>query len=208
MGVQALERRRVPRAADAQLERDAAVRPLPLDERPADDPLLLRRPLEVGAQRGIRAHRVAPALDAARRLEARHRCHEMAARQPVRRGERLAVSRVGVLLGHRRAPERTAHDYAPECPGLSSELSGHDCAIVHVVTVAGRSTPLVSNHHKRCSGACALGRRRRRQSASGICPWAGESRRNGVCGIRSAPAERMLAGKFNASSPRPRCPRR
>ena len=47
---------------------------------------------------------------------------EVAAGDVVRRRERLAVGRVRVLLGHRRAPERAADDDAAERARLASDL--------------------------------------------------------------------------------------
>ena len=63
-----------------------------------------------------------PALDAAGGLEPRDRRDEMAARDVVRRRERLAVGCVRVLLGDGRAAERAADDDAAEGARLPSEL--------------------------------------------------------------------------------------
>ena len=107
------------------------VRPVTLGELAADLALLAGRPLEVGAQRVVRLDRLAPPLHATGGLEARDGGDEVAARQPVRRRERLAVGCVGRLLRHRRAAERAADDDAPESPRLAAELSGDDVPIVH-----------------------------------------------------------------------------
>ena len=99
MGVEALERLGVPGAADPELERRAAVRPLPVGELAADRALLVRRPLEVGAQSVVRLDLGAPAFDSPGGLEARDGRDEVAACQPVGRGEGLALRAVAGTVG-------------------------------------------------------------------------------------------------------------
>lgn len=76
--------------------------------------LLVVRSLEAPPQRVILGGGSGPALDAARRLEPRHRGHEVRACEPERGWERLTRVVVGGLLGHGGAPEGTTDGDAPK----------------------------------------------------------------------------------------------
>src|SRR5437016_1301473 len=99
MGVQAFERARASGAADAEVERGAVVAAhVPRCERAPDAAGLL-----VGAGETVGQDRVGrggrrPPLDAAGRLEPRDRGDKPAARDVVRRRERLALRVVRALL--------------------------------------------------------------------------------------------------------------
>ena len=112
MGVEALERRGIPGAADPELERRPAVGQLVVDEPATDRALLFRRPLEIRMQGVVRLDCGAPPLHPTGGLEARDRGDEVAAREPVRRRERLPLGGVGRLLRHRGTAERAADDDA------------------------------------------------------------------------------------------------
>ena len=93
VGVQALERAAAAGAADAEVERGAAVTAgLAGRELAADDARLLVGGGEARRELGVVVRGRRPALDAARRLEPRDRSDEVAARDVVRRRERLAVA--------------------------------------------------------------------------------------------------------------------
>jgi hypothetical protein len=79
-------------------------------------PLLGMRSLEARRQPGILGGSAGPALHAAGRFEPRHRCHELWAREPEGRRERVAVLVERVLLRDRGMPERAADDNAPKGP--------------------------------------------------------------------------------------------
>ena len=109
-----------------------------------------RSPARGVAQRRVVRDRGAPALDPAGGLEPGDGGDQVAAREVVRRRERLAVRRVRLLLGHGRQPPRAAGDDAPERARLSAELTGDGGAIVHAVTVA------LSLAWRRCQAAVPL----------------------------------------------------
>src|SRR5204862_954211 len=103
----------------------------------ADLPLLLPGALEACAQLGVRGGPLAPTLDTARRLEPRDGRDKMPARQVVGRREGLAGIVIRLLLGHGRPPEGTPDDDPPEGAGRTPELSLHDGAVVHCLSLAG-----------------------------------------------------------------------
>ena len=126
--VQALELPRVRRAADperrARRRRRGRSSRRPARAARAAAPRSPRSRLS--ARSGSRRCRLAPALDAAGRLEARDRGDEVAAGQLVRRRERLAGRVVRRLLGDRRAAERAADGDAAERARRPAELPGDD----------------------------------------------------------------------------------
>src|SRR5204862_8112777 len=88
--VEALEAAGPPRAADAVVERRAAVVPsLAAGELSAQTALLLVAGGEARGERRLGAHRLAPALDASCSLEPRNGSDEVAAGEVVGRRERL-----------------------------------------------------------------------------------------------------------------------
>ena len=86
----------------------------------------------------VRGERIAPPLDYARGLEARHGRDEVAAREVVGRREGLTAGAVRVLLGHRRAAPGAAGDDAPEGSRLAAELACDEGAVVHAADRSGR----------------------------------------------------------------------
>src|SRR5581483_4972460 len=123
VGVQALQAAAPARAGDAEVERGAAVPSLlPAGELAAHAALLLVGGGEARRELRLGAHGLAPALDPSRRLEPRHGGDEVAAREVVRRRERLAAGRVRALRDRRRA-ERTTDDDAAERTRLPPELA-------------------------------------------------------------------------------------
>src|SRR5438128_9441134 len=71
-----------------------------------DAQLLLLSGVQARRKIGVFAHGFRPTLDTTRCLEPRDRGDEVRTRQPVRRGERIAVLVERLLLGYRRTPER------------------------------------------------------------------------------------------------------
>src|SRR5690242_19653071 len=130
--VQALEAARAAAlAADAELERGAAVGARRAGGEPGSDPpLFLVRALTACLQQIVTSNCVAPALDPAGRLEAGDLRDEMAAGDVVGRRERLAVRVVGALLRDRGPAERAADGHAPESARRAADLSGYDGAFV------------------------------------------------------------------------------
>jgi hypothetical protein len=119
MGVQALE------PAGARLAAEPGI------ELGAKAPLLLVGALKARPQARVLASALAPALDTARRLDARELRDELRAREPVRRRERLARLVVRRLLGYRRAAEGAADGNAAERPRRASELALDDLPVIH-----------------------------------------------------------------------------
>ena len=103
----------------------------PAGERLSDLTLLLGGAVEIGGELGVALHLLAPALDAARRLEPRDRRDELRAGEVVRRRKRVAGVVVRRLLGHRGRSEGAAGDYAEERAGPSAKLSLDERAVIH-----------------------------------------------------------------------------
>src|SRR5579864_2370314 len=102
--VQALERARAARAADAELERCAAVAArFSRCELAADGALVVVRLRAARGELGIVVRGFTPALDAAGCFETGDGCDEVAAGDVVRRRERLAAGVVRLLLRYGRA---------------------------------------------------------------------------------------------------------
>ena len=102
MRVQALEPLRGMGAADAEVERGAAVAAgAARRELTAQRALIRGGALEAPSQLLVGLHLLTPTLDSSRGLETRHGGDEVPARQVVRGRERSAVGVIGLLLGHR-----------------------------------------------------------------------------------------------------------
>jgi len=93
--------------------------------------LLAGRSHEVGRELGIFVDGCTPALDPARRFEARHRGDQVRAREVVRGRERLAAGVVGVLLGDGGGAERAAASYTAKGAGRPTELTLDERAVIH-----------------------------------------------------------------------------
>jgi hypothetical protein len=128
--VQALQRAGATRAADAEVERGATVTAGRAGRELAADRALLLVSLRpaLGKLRILRG-RARPAFDTADALEPGDCGDEVAARDVVRRRERLTVGVVRLLLGDRGTAERAADDHAFEGTRLTAELAGDDGAI-------------------------------------------------------------------------------
>src|SRR5262245_21316229 len=106
MRVQALEAPRVAGATDPELERRPAIRPRAAGGELAPYPaLLLARLVQAPGEVWMVLDPLAPRLHAAGSLEPRDGGDEVAAREVVRRRERLALRVVRLLLGDGRAAE-------------------------------------------------------------------------------------------------------
>ena len=128
--MQALEGAGAPCAADPELERGTAVAAgLARGEVAADGALLVVGACAALGELLVSLRGRAPALDPAGSFEPRDRGDEMTAGHVIRGGEWLAVGVVRALLGHSRAPERAAHDDAPERARLPSDLARDDGAV-------------------------------------------------------------------------------
>ena len=95
----------------------------------ADPALLVVRARAALREHGVCVHPCRPAFDTAAGLEAGHGGDEVAAGQVVRGGERLAIGRVRMLLGHRRQSERAPDDDALERARLTAELPRDDVGV-------------------------------------------------------------------------------
>src|SRR3954451_9905488 len=128
--MEALEAPTPARAADAVVQRGTPVTPGGVTgELPSQPPLLVVSGGEPRGERGLRARRLAPALDASGGLEPRHGRDEMPAGQVVHRRERLAVRPVRALLGDGRSPERAPHRDTAERPRLAAQLARYEGSI-------------------------------------------------------------------------------
>jgi hypothetical protein len=116
--VEALEASGAARAADPERE----LRPQGL--------LVGVRPSEAPRESRLGLRGTGPALDAARRLEARDPGDELRAREPELRREGLAARVERRLLGDRRPAERTAGDDPQERTRRASELPLYELAVV------------------------------------------------------------------------------
>jgi hypothetical protein len=122
--MEALELRGVGGPGDAELERRARVLAGSAGgERAADPALLPGRLLEARGEPGIVCDRAAPALDAPLSLQPRDGGDQVTAGEVVRGRERRAGGVVRLLLGDRRAKERTAGDDAPDDTGFATQLA-------------------------------------------------------------------------------------
>ena len=93
--------------------------------------LLLGRSEEVITEIGIGGNSIAPALDSACRLEARHRGDRVAAREVVGRRKRSTALVIRGLFGDRRQAEWAAHHDAVKCPRGTTDLAFDDVSILH-----------------------------------------------------------------------------
>ena len=94
-----------------------------------ETPLQLIGVSEARGQCRFESRRVRPALDTAGRLQSRHLCDEVRAREPVRRRERRTNVVVRSLLRYGRSPERAADRDPSERTWRAAELTRDDLTI-------------------------------------------------------------------------------
>ena len=136
VGVKALERAGVARAADPQVERGAAVRTGLAGRELVPQSLLLRgRPHEVVAQGRVGGDGVAPALDPARGLQPRDGRDEVPAGEVVRRREGLAVGAYGSCSVTAGRPQGQRATTRRNVRGSRPSWQSDGGAIVHALTV-------------------------------------------------------------------------